>query len=470
MTITSRQFVVIRLFFIIICIAISVFMWATNLLFSNLPVLILAYGVIFWGTGLVRHSTFGPGNIFFQLACFGRYFVWPLLFLLSDQTFAGVTASAGRQFYTIAIWYMLYEMIIVAIGYALIMHYFRKKLLKQLPSTQAGYNFASGWGKLSLLLIIPGIVAIILYPSVLTNYTFFLSNWSVEDFDASAFTQSVALVVDYARIIIPIAAIIYFGRKYKNNPDPGYLLLPVFLVLISCMFFTKTSRNSIIIPAVAYLFLLSQVFWLQRKKILWVALGFILLALAFTTVNKSLSGKTEHLSLNWVVEYVSSYVMGPKEIAIGFLADEIYHPSITVSTFVNDLFSNVPLLNKYVNPMNRTGQYYNFACYSMYSSEFSGGGYIIPSAIQGLMYFGLYFGPLLTLVNLIIFCWADYRFKTNTNLLVGFFLIYISAYTGLFYSVNINLISTRVIVWLLPVLIISRLNAVRLTKPVQSFS
>lgn len=459
------------MFFILICIGISGFLWTHNLLFSNLPVLVLAYGLVFWGTGLVRHFDMGPGNIFFQLACFVRYFIWPILFSLSDQTFAGVTASAGRQFYSAAIWYMLYEMIIVAIGYMLIVRYYQKKQLKQLPLPEkTQYNYASGWVKLSFMLIIPGILAIVLYPAVLLNYTFFLANWSVEDLDTSSFSQSVALVVDYARIIIPIAAIIYYGRKYRNNPNASYLILPLILVLFSCMFFTKTSRNSIIIPAVAYLFLLSKVFWQQRKKILWVSVSFILLALAFTTLNKSLSGNANRLSLNWGTEYISTYVMGPKEIAIGFVTDELYHPAITIRTFLNDLFANVPLLNKFVDSMDRTGQYYNRACYSMYSLDYGGGGYIIPSSIQGLLYLGLYLGPLLTLVNVFIFCWADYRFKQSSNLLTDFFLIYISAFTGMFFSVNIFIITTRVIVWLLPIVLITRLNAVRITTQARSFS
>ena len=159
------------------------------------------------------------------------------------------------------------------------------------------------------------------------------------------------------------------------------------------MFYTNTSRNSILIPGLAFLFLIINVFPKRKKGLLIIIGGSIFVTVASMTIYKSFYSGGVNLTV--LTNYISTYVLGPKEIAIGFEAIIDYGSNVTISTFFNDMFGNVPIISGLTDSTNRTGQFYNYAYYA--GRIVSGGGYIIPSYIQGAFYIGKLLAPIFTL-------------------------------------------------------------------------
>ncbi|MBO4864813.1 MAG: hypothetical protein J5517_10630 [Eubacterium sp.] len=124
--------------------------------------------------------------------------------------------------------------------------------------------------------------------------------------------------------------------------------------------------------------------------------------------------------------------------------------SLSITAIFPDLINNMPIFNHYIDHSMTTVYQYNGYIGRLFGGT---GDQIIPLVGQSIIYFGYIFGPLLTILSIIAFRWADYRFKTCYS-----YRQYVYAFLAAWFSVeammlnmtiNVTWMYTRVIPFLI---------------------
>ena len=389
--------------------------------------------------GNIFYFTKTPGNIGFTLLCVCRYLLIPILMMAVpyDESIVGQTVAAGH--YKAAWILYIYELVVIEIVYFIAVRIIRKREKKDAGGLLS-YVDPRALVVVILLLFGAGAAIILINPSILSRYHFALSRSEIVTDD---FTTSSALFVllEYVRILIPILIAAFYQYRGKGN---NWILI-IAPILFTLLFYTSTSRNSIFIPGVAYMFMLIKAFPKYAKRIFVILSSVIGSIVLIMTMYKSFYGGKLSNDVMTLSNYLSTYVMGPKELAIGFATNATYSGNITFRTLINDLINNFPILSRFSDVNNITGQYYNW---TYYSYEFSGGGFIIPAVIQGLLHFGYALSPLFVAIKIVLMVKFDSLYK-SADTISSFFYARAAAYLGLFIGTNISLNINMLAVWIL---------------------
>lgn len=401
---TNRQF--INVVFSLFCGLLIVFIIANTFdpygVIWLLPFTYAIVFIIFWRFRSGKQLFSSMGDFLFKIAVTIRYLIIPVLITVNGSVHYGFGSYVGVEKYDSAILYMAYELIIVSLVYYLLER--RKKVVLSFSNgiTQENNIF------LYKILIVVG-MGLLIIPEVRNRYTFFASDIVRTSREiVSAYDGSYNLLfylTNYAKIAIPIVILVYFNRKYLKKPRTIYVVLSIIGTMLPNFFYIATSRNSIFLPLLASFFTMLAIFYKHKKMIYTIYGAGIISIIGMMTWLKSLVGSS-NVSLDWLTNYLSIYFLGPKEYAIGLASIETYGGNTTFYTFINDLIGNIPGISGFADLLDRTSQYFNWAYYGG-SHIGLGGGYIVPSSIQGAFHFGYLLGPLMVLIALYTIRWSE---------------------------------------------------------------
>ena len=450
---TSKQIINVNIS--IFSVLISIYILANNFEpYQRLWLLPLTYMVIFlafWRFKTGKKMFSSMGDFLFKVSVTIRYLVIPTLIIINGNANYGFGSNIGIKNYDNAILYMVYELLMVSFFYSLLEKRKKTNLTFKTKISQDNNMF------LYKILIFIG-MALLFLPQVRNRYTFFASTIVktsreiVASYDGSF--DLLFYLTNYAKIAIPIVILVYFNKKYLVNPKISYVIMSIIGTMIPNLFYMATSRNSIFLPMLASFFTMLVIFY-KHKKIIYTIYGTgIISIVGMMTWLKSLAGSSS-ITFDWITNYFSIYFLGPKEYAIGLSSIEIYNKSVTIHTFINDIIGNIPGLSGFSDLLDRTSQYYNWAYYGG-SHIGIGGGYIIPSSIQGAFHFGYILGPLMVLIALYTIRWSEKLIKKNSNnISIIYIANYVMSFAALFYANSISSLLNLIFFIILPMLFIN---------------
>src|SRR5699024_6750318 len=132
------------------------------------------------------------------------------------------------------------------------------------------------------------------------------------------------------------------------------------LIFFNLMIFSGTSRNSAIMPGIASMFYLINVFPHKKKQLFFLFSGSIFIVLIQLTILKLFYTSGSTISgLSEAVNYLESYFFSPNNYGIGISTKKIFDNNITINTFLNDVFGNAPWFSQFFDSNDRTTTYYN---------------------------------------------------------------------------------------------------------------
>lgn len=444
--------VIICFFCLLLTVIIFIFSFEPYEKIWLLPATYVLVFILFWRIRIDRQLFRSKGDFLFKTAVTIRYIIIPVLIIVNGNVHYGFGSYVGIEKYDKAILYMAYEMIIVGFIYFLLGR--RKKegisLLHRITQNNNVFLYK--------ILIIVGICFLVI-PEIRNRYTFFASKIEMTSRQiVSAYNESYNIlfyVTNYAKIAIPIVVLVHYYKKYLKNQKTHYVLLSIFGTILPNLFYIAISRNSIFFPMLASFFTMLAIFR-QHKKLIFSIYGTgIISVIGVMTWLKSFL-QSPNMSLDWVTNYLSIYFLGPKEYAIGLSSIETYSTDTTFYTFINDLIGNIPGLSGFANLFDRTSQYYNWEYYGGALME-AGGGYIVPSSIQGAFHFGYLIGPILVIIALFTIRWSDG--VTNNKKFINISTIYIANYTmsyaALFYANSVSSLLNLLFFIIIPMLSIN---------------
>jgi hypothetical protein len=369
----------------------------------------------------------------------------------------GFGSSIATPYYNEAVLFMTIELLVYFTVYYLLKNKYVEKsnnTLKIKNSNNILYVF----------IIFLGILTLILFPEIRSRFNFITESIDltastvISSFDARF--NALFSFSNYLRIIWPPVIIGFLYNKYRVKKRFIYILLSIILSFIPSLFYIVTSRNSIVLPAIASLFLLLYLYKDWKKQIVLIYSSSLVIAVLIMTISKSSS---DFSNLRGIVNYLSIYFLGPKEYSIGLASLRQFGSSINFNTFINDMIGNVPIISSFSDLSNRTVQFYNYTYYNNPNLG-TGGGFIIPMFIQFSFYLGRIISPLISSIAIIFIVKVSKYTTRQQNINRIYLVAYIGGYVALFYSNNISSLINLVTYTYIPLFLI---DVIQNTVPIR---
>lgn len=303
----------------------------------------------------------------------------------------------------------------------------------------------------------------LVFPSAFSKWHFILNLENTSDANArnsqSSFNSLLSIAIWNFYLLLPIPFICEIVKSNLDGKTKYYICIFVFILSYG-LFINDTSRASIIFPLLASLFIINRLFPDHSKQSLSYFGGFIMTVLIITTIWKTYSqgGRVASANpLNELTQMLEIYFQGFSNVGKAVLAYRASGISFSPTCLFNDLFQNVPIINKFTN-FNNSSIYWFLSIWKRTDQ-------VIPAAGNGMFYVGYLCSPIVTVFQLVVAREFEKRSETTNNIasLVAFTYITVMITYGCFSSISIFMQKLTNTVFV--VLIISIINQkVRLTR------
>ena len=418
----------------------------TESLFCSI-IIFLYFFLYFIKIKLYKYLNNVCGFIVFILT-FVRYFLIPLLIISDDgyMSYKPMDSAANGVFFVqgavMTIWEMLF------CGW-----FIYRKFPKWYGQERIRHQEFETPAFLWLLMNIVFGVLIFVNLSVLNEFTIVV-NLKPDDsvFEESvhkSLTETVAIIgARVVKIILPIPILCVLYKRYNRH----HSYTPYFMGLVLLLFFYAfilegNSRNSIIIPAVAALFILYTLFPRYSKSTYILIIPAIALVAVLSSVWKSFSGDFVLASISpftYWISYLEMYFAGISNI--GKAVYGYQHTDVIINPIMalNDMGQTIPFVNVLVD-------YQNTSSY-VFQRVWGRSDQVIPALGNGLFYFGYVFAPLVSVVFISIAHYFE-KLKNNARGLPEF-IIYCYACAIVSYNIynSIHTMMMKLTITILPLM------------------
>lgn len=249
--------------------------------------------------------------------------------------------------------------------------------------------------------------------------------------------------------------------KYQENSKTRYVFFSYITILIYIILNTSTSRINMILPIIFFVIITNKIFEKKGKILLGCIVFILILSIFSITIYKNawLFEKKEKNVLNIVKILTSSvqeYTSGIRPVAQGIEAISRYERDISSSTFINDIFGAIPIVNKVFNNKDRINIYYNRY---IFGDSTKSSAMIMPIVTISSAYFSKVFCWLLSVINIIFLMYFDgKKLNYKKNYLNKYMMIYLKfVFASSIYS-NTQIIVGRIFTRFIPVVLIMYIN------------
>src|SRR5690625_2665409 len=223
-----------------------------------------------------------------------RYLISPLLISLNGIAYTK-SMLPSQDSYNLAIFLMLYEVIIVFCVFQLTYRKFYK-VDESVKNHIEGKQNIAGW-----LFVIFCFSLIFIYPDILSRYTFV---FTAEELKSKTLEVDIASIIpllfQLGMLVLTISLFNMFYKKYRANKNYSYVIITVIIVLITSSFIMGTSRFSVVLPLATGLYMVFLLFKKYRKSISIISILVILVVVLFSSILKSKDRKSTRLNSSHV--------------------------------------------------------------------------------------------------------------------------------------------------------------------------
>ena len=327
---------------------------------------------------------------------FVRYALIPLLIMFDDgyMSYKPLDIRANGDFFVSGALLTIWEMFLCGIY---IYNRFPQWYFKR--GTSAPLQLKTPSGIWVMLIFLFGSL-IIVDTSILDNFAFVVGlkpdDSVFEEAVHLSLTETIATIgARVVKIILPIPLLCVLYKNFQRNHSFfSYLIGMIVLLFLYGFIIEGNSRNSIIIPAVASIFILFKLFPSYTKSTLLILLPSIAIVIVLSSVWKSFSGDyliVSDKSFSYWISYVESYFagisnMGKAVYSYQHTTDVFFNPSIAV----NDMCQTIPFINVLFDANNTSVHYFHMA--------WGRTDQVIPATGNGLFYFSYVFAPCVSMV------------------------------------------------------------------------
>lgn len=317
------------------------------------------------------------------------------------------------------------------------------------------------------------IILIISFGFILISYNPFFRNQLFRGFFSSQYSSSsnrngLLWIVYYLFLVISVLLLLQKVKLFNCNNESiikiivSIIIILLYMVIISIGGTGSISRWPILFNGIIFIILLSNWYKKYRKLIITFFTICLVVGIFFLTIKKFLGTSVINKNtIKWGAVKIFNYDMfndyfgGLKSIDYAILTKRLFGGKIDLKTLINDIFGNMPYINRILNiGNNRTSEFYNHAIYSSTIAVDK----IVPMIGQGYIYLGIIFAPLFSIVSTIFALKMSLNCRESKNLLGFYIYLYLSITLSFFMFLNINIIFQTLWIKILPLIIVEKLN------------
>ena len=249
--------------------------------------------------------------------------------------------------------------------------------------------------------------------------------------------------------------------KYQESRKTRYVFFSYITILIHIILNTSTSRINMILPIVFFVMITYKIFGKKGRVLLGCTVFILILSVFSITIYKNawLFEKKEQNVLSIVKVLTSSvqeYTSGIRPVAQGIEAILQYKKDISFSTFFNDIFGAIPIVNKVFDNKDRINIYYNRY---ILGNTTKSSAMIMPMVTISAAYFSKVFCWLLSVINIILLMYFDGKeINYKKNYLNKYMMLYLTFVFASSIYANTQIIIGRIFTKFIPVVLIMYIN------------
>lgn len=267
--------------------------------------------------------------------------------------------------------------------------------------------------------IILFVILAVAFPEAFVNQHFIWESEEIKE-DAEIISGVIGKPLSWVRFFAEISVFSYLYYKYLITKNSIYLNLSILPILIPCLWYSGESRVSFMVPAVAAIFTILKSYGFSKTKVqittiaMVVVLVLIVLSLQKHLDTSSLSDTSNIFSAN----VLNAYFGGIDNINVGIDAYNKFGNSLYL-LFI-DSFRNLMGVSRFLDEIPiGSGLFFNL---TFYGSDLAS-DQIVPTIIQGFMFFGPLFCFLPTLIMVYVTCKVDDLWYKTNNMYIAFMLV-----------------------------------------------
>lgn len=439
------------LFFIGLLVSINVYFSSISLP-RTLFLIPLVYSVLILSfSGFTKYMLQNIGLLALNVSMFLRYLISPLLISLEGLTYVNAIVPFEEN-YNLAINLMLYEMLIVFLVFQLFYKNFYSIKQDLKVNIKADRNYF-GWVFIFFCLFL-----VILYPEILSRYTFVLGANELKSKEIDSNIISILpLIVQLGALVLTISLINVFFKKYNNKKSFIYVLISISIVFFISSFIVGTSRFSVVLPLVTGLYIIYLIFNKHKKSISILSIISVIFVVLLTSILKASTINSQNSTIQGFFSDLNNnlqlYFSGLNNVAIAVQTSDIY-TNFNFESIMSDITRSVVLINSFFHNEESALTDFNITFYN--------GGFardqILPMIGQGYLYFGFILAPIFTVIILLLLMYFDSKTITMNNLFSRFIYAYAALKIGLFMMANFTILLSFLTNNFLVLLLIAMLN------------
>lgn len=414
----------IIIFISLICFVISLLLSIGNIVFAIFFPLIFAI-LLYWI--LPKNLVLTPGLSVALGVMLIRYVIAiPFFTQSSFKLYFEEFSSDVLKTYIL----MIVEMIVILFT---IRKYCFKDSINKLEIKHIRYNYL-----IPIIFVAISAFGSILDPIPLSRYHFILEqtdSLTVTDLDGA--TAGLPRLLQYTHLLLIPTIFAFFYNKMQKRFNTTKLYILIGLTLLICCFYTDQSRNSMLRPLLALLFLFHKYVQQYSKKIILIFAVVGILSMGYLSVLKFFKTTDVaqiELHEGGTYSYLNDYFGGFREVYIGVKHREQLSRKIDGMTIFNETILSLHGLNSYKDLDNRTTAFYNNLGYFT--------THIIPTIAQGYAYFGFIFAWLFSFLIFRIILFLDKLYLKTQDIGFSFLFSYGACSIAWVHTGNIMIVST----------------------------
>lgn len=447
---------IIKLYILALSIISSIATINNNEDYKYLFIIPILYGLLNYIT--IKTTKIGPGLFMMNIVLTIRYIIFPPLFKLSNFK-CTILNNSDSDYINTAILLSVIEMLFIFISYNIINKIISKNI-KYRPSL-----LNNNGNIIQYVIIIFGILIVLNNPSVLNTYNSIL-NTNSNQITKELIGSGVELqFLSWSITFITLSIVTFSYSKFLKYKKSKFFYLAATVCIINVLFYKGSSRLSLLIPLITFMFLLLELFPSYKIKVKSV---FYTIAIVAITIISSLkffgniesSTLSSNIDIQSSVDLINAYFGGIPNVIIGVKSSTLFEHIINYKTIINDVLGNAMGISKYFDIKNKSSYFFNYPIYT--DLKVIVVDQIVPTIIMGYMYFNIYFCFIPTIIMVYAICKFDFLFRIEHKVEYIYLYAYMSAFVGFTLPGNITHLTTLIFNFFLPLLILFKLNRLSL--------
>ena len=409
---------------------------------------------------------FGMGYLVLNVVWIVRYCINPMFIKLSNYQIRYYGSVSDRDLH-IALFLMLIEFLISIISCKYFFgKYNRSNIIYNNsvdvycePNLHNDARIKRTSLTIILFMVVVSIVVLVMDPYAIKSFNFIFS--AVNTSKGNANFETSVLIINWTKIVFTVFLIEKFAKRERLKNNQFNVIISIIAVIVSISFFSGTSRNSILIEALSYIYLLLKFFPKYKKHIFIICIGALCAILLSITMvrfydTRNISEGLSNYDITSVARMLNAYFAGQQNVAIGVNSIVYYWDNYNILTIFKDLLANTILLNKLVMNIPGTVEIYNAALYghTLWADQ------IPPTITQAIALFSVlgFFVPTFIIYFILK---MDRISEKSSKTFEVFIASFIAINLAFFSPGNITILSTALTNRFIPLYLIYKLSLIQ---------